>query len=82
MEKRIEEKNNSIEIQQEVKRIEPMEKRGRLEELKRIAVEEGLAKSVSIARKIKDPYLLDELHDSLIDELKEGLKEEGILEEL
>jgi hypothetical protein len=53
-----------------------------LAELKRIALDEGILKAVSLAKKLESPYLLDELHDSLVGELKRYLVEEGKLEEL
>jgi len=69
-------------VEGEVERIQPLEKDERLEELKRMALEEGLAKAVFIAKKLDDPHLLDELHDALAGELKRQLIEEGKLEEL
>lgn len=53
-----------------------------IQELKHIALEGGLAKAVKEAKKYDDPYILDELHDALVDELKQRLLEEGQLEEL
>ena len=67
---------------QDYKRIVPLEKQQKLEELKRIALDKGLTKAVFIAKKMDDPFLLDELHDALADELKAHLISEGKLESL
>lgn len=69
-------------VEQDYQRIVPMEKAQKLEELKKMALEEGIAKAVFIAKKMDDPYLLDELHDALTDELKQRLISEGKLEKL
>ena len=58
------------------------DKREKVEELKRMALEEGLAKAVREARKTQDPFILDELHDALADELKKYLLERGDIEQL
>lgn len=69
-------------VQEDYQRIQPLEKDERLEELKKMALEQGIAKAVFIAKKLDDPRLLDELHDTLADELKRQLIEEGKLEQL
>lgn len=69
-------------VEQDYQRIAPLEKDERLEELKKMALEEGIAKAVFVAKKLEDPRLLDELHDALADELKRQLIEEGKLEQL
>lgn len=60
----------------------PMEHQQRLEELTRVSFEEGLEKAVRAAKKLADPFLIDELHDRLANELKSRLIAEGKLEEL
>jgi hypothetical protein len=69
-------------VREDIGRIIPLEKQQKLEELKRIALEKGLTKAVFIAKKMDDPFLLDELHDALTDELKAHLISEGKLESL
>lgn len=68
--------------EQEYQRLVPLEKQEKLEELKQLALEKGIKKAISIAKKMDDPYLLDELHDALVDELKSQLISRGKLEEL
>lgn len=67
---------------QDYERIVPLEKQEKLEELKKIALEKGLTKAVFIAKKMDDPFLLDELHDALADELKSHFISKGELEQL
>ena len=63
-------------------RLLMLAKKEQLDELTRIAFDEGIAKAVAIAKKLENPYLLDEFHDSLMDELHQHLVSEGKLEEI
>jgi hypothetical protein len=47
-----------------------MEKEKEIEELISIAFKEGVEKALDIVKKAQDPYLLDEFHDRLIEEIK------------
>lgn len=47
-----------------------MEKEKEIEELISIAFKEGVEKALDAIKKIQDPYLLDEFHDRLIEEIK------------
>jgi hypothetical protein len=67
---------------EEHQRIVALAKKEQLDELTRIAFDEGVAKAVAIAKKLGNPYLLDEFHDSMIDSLRQHLIAEGKLEEL
>lgn len=73
---------NEQDAAQDYGRIVPLEKREKLEELKKMALEKGIARAVFVAKKLGDPFLLDELHDALTDELKQRLIIEGKLEKL
>ncbi|OWK27061.1 MAG: hypothetical protein US76_00340 [Parcubacteria group bacterium GW2011_GWA2_38_13b] len=44
-----------------------------------LAMEKGVHYAVAMAKKIDNAYILDELHDTLIDELYEELKSRGLL---
>jgi len=46
------------------------EKKKEIEELLSIAFKEGIEKALDVVKKIQDPYLLDEFHDRLIEEIK------------
>lgn len=50
--------------------------------LKQMALQEGALKAVFHAKKLSDPYVIDELHDALVDELRNQLIEEGKVEQL
>jgi hypothetical protein len=45
-------------------------KEKQIEELISIAFKEGVEKALKIVKEIQDPYLLDEFHDRLIEEIK------------
>ncbi len=47
-----------------------------------LAFEKGIDSAVEEARKLDSPYLLDEFHDKLVDELREKLIEKGKLEKI
>jgi hypothetical protein len=47
-----------------------MEENKKIEELLLIAFDEGIEKAIKIAKEKQDPYLLDEFHDRLIEEIK------------
>lgn len=57
-------------------------KRSIIENLKKLALEEGISTAVKEAKKHDDPYILDELHDALADELKQRLLQQGEVEKL
>ena len=49
--------------------------------LLQVALDKGLNEAVDTAQKTNDPYLLDELHDTLVNELYNRLIKEGKLKE-
>jgi hypothetical protein len=63
----------------ETEEIERLSKGEQVGTLVSLAFEQGLEKAVSVARKLKDPAVLDEFHDTLCDHYYEFLKEKGIL---
>ena|SRR3989344_2692887 len=44
-----------------------------------LAMEKGVHYAVAMAKKMESAYVLDELHDTLVDELYEELKSRGLL---
>lgn len=47
-----------------------------------LAFEKGIVHATEVAKKLNDPYLLDEFHDALVDEFYSYLVEQGKLEEI
>jgi len=47
-----------------------------------LAFEKGLTHSIKVARNLNDAYLLDELHDKLMGELRSELVEKGKLKDI
>ena len=50
--------------------------------LKHMALQEGALKAIFHAKKLKSPYVIDELHDALVDELRTQLFEEGKIDRI
>ena len=59
---------------------EPKERQVKL--LIDLAFEKDLSHAVEVARRLDNPYLLDEFHDVIVDELYNKLVEEGKLKKL
>ncbi len=47
-----------------------------------LAFEKGVVHATEVAQKLEDPYILDEFHDALIDELYNYLVEQGKLKQV
>lgn len=47
-----------------------------------MAFQQGIDKAVEAARASENPYLIDEFHDTLVDELRQQLVEKGKLKEV
>lgn len=60
-------------IKEEVKELISKEKPDQIKKLVSLAFTKGLNYSFEVAKKLNDPYILDELHDILVDELYEQL---------
>lgn len=48
----------------------------------KLAIHKGLNQAIQQARKTKNPYVIDRVHDELVDHLKDQLREEGKLKEI
>ncbi len=62
--------------------LRTMEKNQQIKALVDLAFQKGVIHSVEVARNLDNPYLLDEFHDTLVDELHKELVERGKLEEI
>lgn len=67
---------------QRLAEIEKMDTEHKIETLSMVAFADGIEKSVAMARALKDPYILDALHDKLIGELYNELIKKGKLKEI
>jgi len=66
----------AVQKAQQIK-AQPREKQIKL--LTDLAFEKGISHAVEVVKRLDDPYLLDEFHDALVDELYNKLVEEGKL---
>ena len=70
LEQEVEKMKLSPRLEQEAKvetrRIEELDEKGKLKKLLDVAEVKGLFFSISVARNMKDPYVLDVFHDVLI----------------
>jgi len=69
-------------IQQQADQLKDLDKENQIKQLCQMAFEKGLDEAVGVAKKLDDPYLLDEFHDTLVDELYKRLVEQGKLKQL
>ena len=61
-------------------KVEPKEKQIKL--LTDLAFDKGIAHAVEVAKRLDNPYLVDEFHDTLVDEFYNKLIESGNLKAL
>jgi hypothetical protein len=54
-------------IKQKVAQIKDLDTQGKLSRLLSLAQERGVAFAISVAKEMNDPYLLDTLHDGIIE---------------
>jgi hypothetical protein len=69
-------------IKKEIEELGKLDRQNQVKKLCQLAFEEGLNFSIEVAKNLDNAYVLDELHDTLIDELKEKLVEKGELKKL
>ncbi|MFA7169417.1 MAG: hypothetical protein WC178_01025 [Candidatus Paceibacterota bacterium] len=75
-------KKRKKEIEQDTKSITMMDETRKMETLVAIALDKGINHSIEVANNLRDPYILDLLHDKLIGELHEKLVKEKRLKEI
>lgn len=64
---------------QKVQQIKTEPKERQIQLLTDLAFEKGIPHAIEVAKRLESPFLLDEFHDALIDELYNKLIEEGKL---
>lgn len=69
-------------VHADVKHIKKLEKNQQLKSLVDMAFGKGVSHAVEVVRNLENPYLMDEFHDVLVDELYKTLVEKGKLEEI
>lgn len=69
-------------IIQKAQQIKNEPKERQVELLKQMAFEKGIFEAVEIAKNLNNPYLLDEFHDALVDELYNQLVVDGKIEQI
>ena len=67
---------------QSVQQVQTQPKERQIKLLTDLAFEKGVAHAVEVVKKMDNPYLLDEFHDALVDELYKKLIETGKLKAL
>jgi len=70
------------EIKKDAKEIKNLDTARQVKVLVTLAFEKGIGHSIKVARNLNDAYLLDELHDKLVGELRSELVEKGKLKEI
>jgi hypothetical protein len=75
-----EEKTEEIKI--DAKKIKNLDTARQVKVLVTLAFEKGIGHSIKVARNLNDAYLLDELHDKLVGELRSELVEKGKLKDI
>jgi len=73
---------NTPQVKEKASELKRYEKTQQLKGLIDLAFQKGISYAVDVAREMDNPFLLDELHDVLVDELKKELVERGQLEEI
>ena len=66
-------------VQQQVKQLKDTNKENQVKALRDLAFQKGVDFAIEVAKNLDNAYVLDEFHDSLIDELREKLIEKGNL---
>ncbi len=69
-------------VQQQVQKLKDEPKERQIELLVQMAFDKGIVEAVEIAKNLKSPYLLDEFHDTLVDNLYNKLVEQGKLKQV
>ena len=69
-------------VAKKAKEIEKESKERQIQLLVDLAFEKGISHAIDVARSLNSPYLLDEFHDILVDELYNKLVEQGKLEKI
>jgi len=79
---KISDDNNQQATDSDVQKMQKETKERQIQLLTGLAFEKGLSRAIEVAKRLDSPYLLDEFHDSLVDELYNKLVQEGKLKQL
>lgn len=69
-------------IVKKAKELKGEQKERQIQLLTELAFEKGVVHATEVAKKLDSPYILDEFHDTLVDELYNYLVEKGKLKQL
>ena len=69
-------------VKTDAAKISGIEKNQQLQSLVQLAFAKGVAHASEVVKNLDNPYLMDEFHDTLIDEFYKALVEQGKLEEI
>lgn len=67
---------------QKVQQIKAESKERQIQLLTDLAFEKGIPHAIEVAKRLENPFLLDEFHDALVDELYNKLIEGGKLKQI
>ena len=76
------EEEKTEEIKNDAREIKNLDTVRQVKVLVTLAFEKGIKHSIKVARNLNDAYLLDELHDKLVGELRSELVEKGKLKDI
>ena len=69
-------------VVKKVKELKGEKKERQIQLLTDLAFEKGVSHATEVAKKLDDPFILDEFHDTLVDELHNYLVEQGKLKQI
>jgi hypothetical protein len=72
----------SVQVQEQVQQLKNLDRQNQIKTLCDLALQKGLDFAVEVARNLDNAYVLDEFHDTLVDELYKKLVEKGELKKL
>ncbi len=73
---------NAVAPKEEADKFKGLEKNQQLKNLVDLAFQKGIDYAAEVAREMDSAYLMDEFHDTLVDQLHKELVERGKLEEI
>jgi len=73
---------SSAKAQKQVKQLKDLDRQSQVKALCGLAFQKGLDFAIEVAKALDNAYVLDEFHDTLVDELYKELVEKGKLKKL
>jgi hypothetical protein len=73
---------SSAQVQNQIKELKKMDRSNQVKVLCDLAFQKGLDFAIEVAKSLDNAYVLDKLHDTLVDELYKKLVEKGELKQL